>query len=446
MSYRARLIVAMLASVLLVGLVALFDERREFEAAVEALELEQETLATAVAADIEARLPRVVGSVSPPDARAIIPRLLGGAVRLERPRNRLILVAAPGSRELLTSDGRPVQAPELWTAMQDGRKSALLTREAASRMGLPSRIAIAGLASVSSSAGSWNVVVLVSGERLRSREQRAQLRFVLAITVLTSLLGMFGYVALKQQRGQLEAVRRLEVSALERERDRLLARHDKMRTIAALSGGIAHELATPLGTIVARVEQVLISVESDARSTAALNAVIEQVTRIQRVVQGLLGLVREDAPRLVRSRPEDIAESAVKLVRHRFEQSGVKLELTSAASLPAIACDPPMLEQALANLLLNACDASKRANTVHVHTALSEGRVEFVVQDEGEGISPEVAARAGEPFFTTKPRGRGTGLGLAIAHEIVAHHGGRLLLAKREDGPGTRACISLLPA
>jgi signal transduction histidine kinase len=311
---------------------------------------------------------------------------------------------------------------------------------------LPDRIAIAGMASVPSSAGAWSVVVLVSGERLREREQHAQRRFILVITVLTLLLGTFGYVALKEQRSQLEVARRLEVSALERERDRLLARHDKMSTIAALSGGIAHELATPLGTIVARVEQVLATVEDDPRATAALNAVIEQVTRIQRVVQGLLGLVREDAPRLIRSKPEDIVESAVGLVRHRFGQSGVKLELECAGALPAIACDPPMLEQALANLLLNACDASKRGTTVHVRASMSAERVEFVVEDEGEGISPEVAKRAGEPFFTTKPRGRGTGLGLTIAHEIVAHHGGKLRLAQREDGPGTRASIAIAPA
>jgi signal transduction histidine kinase len=442
MSYGTRLILGMLMSVAAVALVALIDERREFEAAVQALEREQETLATAVAADVEARLPRYATSVSEGSADAIIPRLLGGAVRLERPGIRHILVVGPAGR-LLTSGGRVVSSPELMSAVRAGRTSIVLAREVASRLGLPPRVAVAGIAPVPSDLGTWSVVVLVSGERLRDREERAQLRFVLALTALTLLLATFGYLALKQQRQQLEVARRLEVSALERDRDRLLARADKMRTIAALSGGIAHELATPLGTIVARVEQVLAAVESDARATAALNAVIEQVTRIQRVVQGLLGLVREDAARLVRARPEAIVESAVELVRHRFGQSGVQVELHCAASLPAIACDPPMLEQALANLLLNACDASKRGTTVHVRTALAGARVELVVEDEGEGISPETVERARETFFTTKPRGRGTGLGLAITQEIVAHHGGKLLLAKREDAPGTRASISL---
>ncbi len=69
--------------------------------------------------------------------------------------------------------------------------------------------------------------------------------------------------------------------------------------------------------------------------------------------------------------------------------------------------------------------------------------VTFLVTDDGVGISPEVASRATEPFFTTKPEGRGSGLGLAIASEIVAHHHGVLTILPREDGRGTSASIQL---
>jgi len=86
---------------------------------------------------------------------------------------------------------------------------------------------------------------------------------------------------------------------------------------------------------------------------------------------------------------------------------------------------------------------SQRGQRVRLSAHDERGRLYFVVEDEGEGISPETALRAREAFFTTKPKGRGTGLGLAIGQEVVAHHRGKLTLEKREPGRGTRAVIEL---
>ena len=102
-----------------------------------------------------------------------------------------------------------------------------------------------------------------------------------------------------------------------------------------------------------------------------------------------------------------------------------------------------MLEQALTNLLLNACDASARGTSVRLSARTDVSTLRLVVEDEGEGISPETAARANEPFFTTKARGRGNGLGLAITREIVSHHGGQLRLEPRSPARGTRGVIEL---
>ncbi|HEX5660718.1 MAG TPA: ATP-binding protein [Polyangiales bacterium] len=75
--------------------------------------------------------------------------------------------------------------------------------------------------------------------------------------------------------------------------------------------------------------------------------------------------------------------------------------------------------QALTNLLLNARDASPRGSIVRLSVEAREGQLAFSVEDEGEGISAQSAARADEPFFTTKAPGRGNGLGLAITREPV---------------------------
>ena len=95
------------------------------------------------------------------------------------------------------------------------------------------------------------------------------------------------------------------------------------------------------------------------------------------------------------------------------------------------------------NLLLNACDACSEGGHVTLAVRAVGDRVAFVVIDDGEGITPSVAARATEPFFTTKSEDAGTGLGLAIANEIVKHHHGEFALAPRGDKRGTRATVEL---
>jgi signal transduction histidine kinase len=111
--------------------------------------------------------------------------------------------------------------------------------------------------------------------------------------------------------------------------------------------------------------------------------------------------------------------------------------------LPLVACEPRLLEQALANLLLNACDACRPGGLVGLDVRGDVEKVAFVVTDDGEGISTESAARVFEPFFTTKPPGSGTGLGLAISSEIVKHHRGTLTVEPRPRTAGTRACIEV---
>jgi two-component system NtrC family sensor kinase len=138
----------------------------------------------------------------------------------------------------------------------------------------------------------------------------------------------------------------------------------------------------------------------------------------------------------------DVLSSATRMVEHRFGASRVTLDVEQPDGAAWVFADARLLEQALVNLLLNACDASPPGGHVTVTLRAAEGRVVFAVVDEGAGIAPEVAARATEPFFTTKPVGEGTGLGLAIANEIAKHHQGRFVIGPRQ-GRGTEARLDL---
>jgi signal transduction histidine kinase len=199
----------------------------------------------------------------------------------------------------------------------------------------------------------------------------------------------------------------------------------------------------PLGVIVGRVEQALARSEKDPRVTSALGIVLEQVTRIQAIVRGCLALARGDAPQLVALSPASIAKHAIELVGHRFSSAEVGLTWDVDADLPDIACEPSLLEQALVNLLLNACQATPPGGQVRLHVTHASARVLFVVDDDGAGIPDDVASRATEPFFSTRREEGGSGLGLTIAREIVSHHAGTLTLAKRPGARGTRATIGV---
>jgi signal transduction histidine kinase len=111
--------------------------------------------------------------------------------------------------------------------------------------------------------------------------------------------------------------------------------------------------------------------------------------------------------------------------------------------LPLVVGDASDLGGTIMNLGFNALDAMPRGGTLRFRSrALACGEIELVVTDSGEGMAPEVLARAEEPFFTTKPPGLGTGLGLARVHATVKAHGGTLAIQSR-PAHGTSVTLRL---
>lgn len=421
---------------------------RERKDMLDEFSYEQAVLAQAVAIDFEQRL---AAKLAENDGRTdavmfdeAVRSLLAGAHRLEHAHELMVLVSRPGQGGFLTTDRRLIPSSRVHAALERGDATVQVPRDEAATFGLPRRLAIAGLARVgSTNETSWGVVVLASAQRIRDRERHGWWRLGATTFIVTAVVAAFGAIAQRRQRTELELQRQIAISSLEREREALLAKADKMAALAALGTGIAHEVGTPLGVIVGRVDQVMPRVEKDERAKTALGIVLEQVARIQAIVRGCLALARGDAPHLDKAPPTVLAERAAALVAHRFDHAEVILDVETAEGLPLVACEPSLFEQALVNVLLNACHATARGGRVVLRVEESDDKVVFVVDDEGEGISDEVAKRATEPFFSTRRDEGGSGLGLTIAREIVSHHQGTFSLAKRVGTRGTRATIAL---
>jgi CheY-like chemotaxis protein len=134
----------------------------------------------------------------------------------------------------------------------------------------------------------------------------------------------------------------------------------------------------------------------------------------------------------------------------------IDVEVVGAAGLWVTLVDPNQLENALLNLCINARDAMPDGGRLTVESAnkwldapaarereLPPGQyVSLCVSDTGTGMTPEVARRAFEPFYTTKPIGMGTGLGLSMIYGFVQQSGGQARI-NSEAGQGTAVCLYL---
>jgi signal transduction histidine kinase len=421
------LVLSMVTAVVAIGSLAYWDESRRSEQGL--ADFGEQQAAVAEAAGLAVRDALATG------ARARAEAMLGG---LERAGVR-VLLAPPGGPDIRTLDGAPVAIAALTDGVVHGARVVALSRADAAALGFPARKARVGLARL---ASGWTVAVAATAERQRDRDRAGLYRLLLAMALATGLVTVFGGLTLARQRAQLVLARELAVAEAARARDAELERLSRAATMAALGSGVAHELSTPLGVIVGRAEQLLARAGGDERMAKNAQKILDQADHIDRVVRGLLGLARGAPIALQEIDPGQLVREASELVDHRFARAHVELVTAVADALPTVRCEPLLFKHALVNLLLNACDASPAGATVRLDVVTTGPAVEFVVTDDGEGITPGNAARALEPFFTTKPVGHGTGLGLAIAHEIASSHRGSLAIAPRAPR-GTRASVSI---
>lgn len=232
--------------------------------------------------------------------------------------------------------------------------------------------------------------------------------------------------------------------------EQALAMEEADRLKSELIAALAHEMRTPLTSIMGYASALLLEdVEWDEEATARQLQIIDQeASELQAMIQDLLessiidaGLLQiEKEPTLI-PRVADglIKEMARRTARHRFV-------ISFPADFPIVAADPRRIEQVLRNLLDNAVKYSPDGGLVVVRGQLAGDEVIVSVADNGIGIAPEHLNRLFEKFFRVKsPLGqqvRGSGLGLPISRTVVESHGGRIW-AESELGKGTTIYFSL---
>ena len=216
---------------------------------------------------------------------------------------------------------------------------------------------------------------------------------------------------------------------------------ERLASIGVLVAGLAHEIGTPMGVIQGHAKLLQPHVQGEDAQWR-LQTIQEQIARISRIIESLLGMARPSRPQRIPVALAPLVENTVafvpeKLARRRIE---TRLDLAERPSVPG---DPERLQQVLLNLLLNAADVMPDGGELCVSLAeTDDGEADLRVADTGPGIEGD-PARVFDPFVTTKEAGEGHGLGLAVAHGIVTEHGG-LIDVSQSDETGTEFRI-LLP-
>jgi signal transduction histidine kinase len=183
-------------------------------------------------------------------------------------------------------------------------------------------------------------------------------------------------------------------------------------------------------------------VASTLSVAALLGEVKESTRRISELVAAVRSYSQLDRASMQQIDVADGLESTLVMLGHQL-RDGVTVVREYGAGIPRITAYAGELNQVWTNLIDNAVDAMDGTGTLRLATRAEGDHVVVEIGDTGRGMPPEVAARAFEPFYTTKGVGKGTGLGLDIARRIIVErHGGTIAIDSR---PGETVLQVRLP-
>ncbi|MQG94053.1 PAS domain-containing protein [Pseudomonas sp. MN1F] len=239
--------------------------------------------------------------------------------------------------------------------------------------------------------------------------------------------------------------------------EQALRQAQKMEAVGQLSGGIAHDFNNLLGSIINAQElmQQRLSQQRYEELEPLLALSSGAAQRASSLVHRLLAFSRQQTLQPCSTEVSALVNGMEELIRRSIGPS-ITLRSRFMARLWPTFIDPPQLESALLNLCINARDAMPGGGTIDIQgdnltldseqarpLELAAGDyVRLSVADSGHGMSAAVAARAIDPFFSTKPLGQGTGLGLSMTYGFVRQSGGQLRLLST-PGAGTRVELYL---
>ena len=233
-----------------------------------------------------------------------------------------------------------------------------------------------------------------------------------------------------------------------------LQRTRQLESIAALSGGIAHDYNNLLTVIIGNVSLIQSYVDPQDIIYKLLNEVNEAAIVAKSLTQKLITFSRGGAPL---KETTDMAALVRSVTEFSLSGSNIRCQFDVADDLWLVDVDKTQVSQAVHNLVMNAREAMPEGGVITVlagnvqnidgvRAPTASRWVRLSIIDQGKGIAPEDMDKIFNPYFSTKQRGnqKGTGLGLSICHSIIRNHDGKMAI---DSSPGAGTTVNLyLPA
>ncbi len=221
-----------------------------------------------------------------------------------------------------------------------------------------------------------------------------------------------------------------------------------VKRIRQFTADASHELRTPLAIIRTSAEVALRRERPVSEYQAYLREIQSEAERMTELTESLLSLARTDSGAAMTLEPVDLNPIAADVVRKSTpvaEAKGVSLKVSTGTRPAKAAANDPAIRRLLLTLIDNALKHTRVDGTITVSVDPIESGVILAVQDNGEGIQPDVLPHVFERFFradTARGSDSGVGLGLSIAQAIAQAHGSRITV-QSEPGAGSRFEILL---
>lgn len=223
-----------------------------------------------------------------------------------------------------------------------------------------------------------------------------------------------------------------------------MLRADKLATVGQLAAGAAHEIRNPLATIRSGIEYLGRYIPDEEQYL--VTTVLEESTRIDGIIKGLLSLSKATGANLVKVDLRDLLTQVLNILEPELRKNRIETTVVEELADTSVEADPSQLKQVLLNVLLNAIQAMPGGGALRVRLTEPDGNgredtVLIQIADNGPGIVSDDLPRVFDPFFTTKESG--TGLGLSICYGIIARHGGDITIDSCTGGVSRGTTVSL---